>query len=122
VQVILNYESFISNRIIVPIRHIANTEDQHFKHGASDGTRTPSVSSLRSSTTGRSKTSSHSSHRGISRGAPRAAEFQENAPKIIELDDEPSLMGEGGGMSGTGYMYDQLQKAVSGKDFLLFSI
>ena len=101
-----------SSLLIVPTRHISITEDPLYNlESKSDGTRTPSVSSMRSSTTGRSK-SSHSS-RGLSRNGTTRSEFShDNAPKIIELDESNSL-GEGGGLNGTNHLYDLLQKQVS---------
>mmetsp|Transcript_4114 Transcript_4114/g.6369 ORF Transcript_4114/g.6369 Transcript_4114/m.6369 type:complete len:558 (-) Transcript_4114:134-1807(-) len=97
----------------VPIRHIAAVDDTMYKGDmGSDGTRTPSVSSMRSSTTGRTKSSSSSHHRGASRGGVMRTDFHDNSPKIIELDDEySSVPGDSGNINGTGYMYDMLQKA-----------
>ena len=92
---------------------MAPVEDVMFKADIhSDGTRTPSVSSFRSSTTGSSKTSSRSgTHRNISRGAMKS-DFHDTAPKIIELDEYTPGHGDPGNASGTGHMYEMLQRAV----------
>lgn len=97
----------------MPIRHIVTVEDVLFKSDKhSDGTRTPSVSSFRSSATGSSKTSSRSgTHRNVSRGAMKS-DFHDTAPKIIELDEYNSGHGDAGNSSGTGHMYEMLQRAV----------
>ena len=81
--------------------------------GLSDGTRTPSVTSFRSSST-RSRSSAHS--RGISSRDRASRQISSapdsDAPRIIELDDESaSYFGDNGAnMNGTGHMYDMLQK------------
>ena len=82
--------------------------------GLSDGTRTPSVSSFRSSST-RSRSTTHSraiNSRGAARQSSSAQEGTESAPRIIELDDEAgSYFGDNGdNMQSTGHMYDMLQK------------
>lgn len=100
----------VSSRVVKPTE--SRFTDQN---GLSDGTRTPSVSSFRSSST-RSRSTTHS--RGVSsRGAPRQlssaqGEGTDSAPRIIELDDESSsYFGDNGAnMNGTGQMYDMLQK------------
>lgn len=74
----------------------------------SDGTRTPSVSSYRSSATGRSKQSAHS--RNVASRGLGKTDLHDS--QIIELDDEASLQGNQASLSATGHMFDMLMKAV----------
>eukprot|EP00603_Paraphysomonas_imperforata_P000547 CAMPEP_0114417728 /NCGR_PEP_ID=MMETSP0103-20121206/3118_1 /TAXON_ID=37642 ORGANISM="Paraphysomonas imperforata, Strain PA2" /NCGR_SAMPLE_ID=MMETSP0103 /ASSEMBLY_ACC=CAM_ASM_000201 /LENGTH=553 /DNA_ID=CAMNT_0001586039 /DNA_START=119 /DNA_END=1780 /DNA_ORIENTATION=- len=96
----------------VPAR-VVKANESRFNHqmGLSDGTRTPSVSSMRSSST-RSRSTTHS--RAVtSRNATRTISTPDtDAPRIIELDDEGgSFYGDNGSnMNSTGHMYDMLQK------------
>jgi hypothetical protein len=109
--------------VTVPTRHIQPLEDPLFnlQSSKSDGTRTPSVSSMRSSRTGSSKTSSLASSRtgplsrhGTNRGGGIGG--IDNSPKIIELDESNSLSsghGNGNGsLNTTNHLYDMLQKQV----------
>jgi hypothetical protein len=41
------------------------------------------------------------------------SDFHDTAPKIIELDEYSSGHGDAGNASGTGHMYEMLQRAVS---------
>ncbi len=74
----------------------------------SSHSNTPSVSSYRSSNTGRSKnTSSNRSHRSTN---SKHADGDDKTGKIFDLDNE--FGGEVGGFGATGYLFDMLQKAV----------
>jgi hypothetical protein len=98
----------------VPTRHIQSVEDPLFNlESKSDGTRTPSVSSMRSSRTGGSKSTTSLSSRALSRnGTNRGDHHLDNPPKIIELDENNSLSEGSAGMNSTHHLYDLLQKQV----------
>lgn len=73
---------------------------------------TPSVSSYRSSVTGKTRTSSASrTTRSFgSRGSDRdGSKALDKTGQIIELDDPDNEFGD---FNATGYMFDMLQKAV----------
>lgn len=93
----------------VPARIVKASEGRFNGEGASEGTRTPSVSSFRSSSTKSRTTASRSV---ASRGPTRQGSTNmDNPPGIVELEDEHSQFGsDSANMNGTGHLYDMLQR------------
>lgn len=92
----------------VSTRKVVNDQTS-FRRNVPAASGTPSVSSYRSSATGRSRTTS--GNRSYRSTNSRATDRDDKTGKIIDLD----IDGEFGGLNlnATGYMFDMLQKAVS---------
>lgn len=96
----------------MPARVVKTIESRfNDQMGISDGTRTPSVSSYRSSST-RSRSTTHSRALHSRTGTRQLSTPDTDAPRIIELEDEAaSHYGDNASnMNSTGHMYDMLQR------------
>ncbi len=88
-------------------------EDNTYRNGVPGvASTTPSVSSFRSSATGRSRgtggtRSRYGSEKGSNSGHPNS---MDKTGQIMELDDDPDA--DFGNLSSTGALFDMLQKTV----------
>lgn len=90
-------------------RKVVNDPNAFRRGVPSSHSNTPSVSSYRSSATGRSRnTSSNRSYRSTN---SKHTDRDDKTGKIFDLENE--FEGEVGGFGATGYLFDMLQKAVS---------
>ncbi len=103
----LRYPQIVATRRVM-------AEEKSFRRTVPATSGTPSVSSYRSSATGRSRgTTGNKSHRSVH---SRQSERDDKTGQIMELEDD--LDAEFGDFGATGYMFNMLEKAVSGHYFL----